>query len=238
MTLLLLGLLLTHLTIASVSIYLHRSLAHRALTLHPALVHLIRLYLWLGTGINTTTWVGVHRKHHRYVDAAGDPHSPHLYGLWNVLVGGTFLYLHEGSNPIAMQAYARGCPTDWLERNVYRQSKLGPFIGMVLLTALLGLGGWIIWLVNYLWIPFWGAGVVNGVGHWLGYRNTDTKDYSTNIFPIGLIMAGEELHNNHHANPASAKLSVKWYEFDAGWLWIRLLSFVGLARVHAAPSRD
>lgn len=232
---LLVGLLLTHLTIMSVSVYLHRSLAHRALTLHPLLAHLMRLYLWLGTGIVSTTWVAIHRKHHRYTDEIGDPHSPKVLGLWRVLLGGTFIYLAEGRDAITMQAYGRGCPRDWLERNVYQRL---PYLGLPISLAALSFGfGWtgaLIWLVNFLWIPLWGAGVVNGIGHTYGYRNTDTKDGSKNFLPIGLIMAGEELHNNHHANPASAKLSKKWYEFDAGWGWIKLFSALGLAHVHSS----
>ena len=237
MTLFLIGLLLTHLTIASVSIYLHRSLAHKALTLHPAVAHLIRFYLWLGTGINTSTWVGVHRKHHAYTDREGDPHSPVQHGLLKVLLGGTFMYLKEGGQAISMQAYARGCPRDWMELNVYRPfGWAGPLLGLALLSWLLGWAGAVIWLVNFLWIPFWGAGVVNGVGHSFGYRNFDTRDHSTNILPLGLIMAGEELHNNHHAQPRSARLSKRWFEFDIGWVWIDILRMMCLARVHDSQS--
>lgn len=231
MTELLVSLVMTHLTIMCVSVYLHRSLAHKAIRLHPALTQLMRLYLWLGTGIISATWVGVHRKHHRYTDEPQDPHSPAVHGFWKVLLGGTFLYLKAGKDATSMQAYARGCPRDWMELNVYSRF---PYLGLPIFLGLLcwAFGVWAgvaMFLVNFLWIPFWGAGVVNGIGHRFGYRNTDTKDLSTNIFPIGLIMAGEELHNNHHAAPASPKFSTRWYEFDIGWGWIRLFKALRLA---------
>lgn len=233
MTYLLIGVLLTHLTIMCVSVYLHRCLAHRALSVNPVMAHAMRLYLWLGTGIVSTTWVGIHRKHHRYTDVEGDPHSPHIHGFFKVLFGGTFLYLDAGRDAITMQAYARGCPRDWMERNVYQRFPyLGLPFGLGLLLLAFGWWGALIFLVNFLWIPFWGAGVVNGVGHVFGYRNFNTVDESRNIMPIGIIMAGEELHNNHHADPAAAKLSKKWFEFDIGWAWIKLFSILGLAHVH------
>jgi len=229
------SLLFTHLTIAFVSVYLHRSLAHRAVTFHPVLAHVMRFYLWFTTGIVSTTWVAVHRKHHRYTDLPNDPHSPVQRGLLRVLFGGTFMYLKAGADPVSMQAYGRGCPRDWVEKNVYeRFSYAGLPCCLALYCFVFGWIGAVMFLVNFLWIPFWGAGVVNGIGHMFGYRNFNTNDSSTNIFPIGLLMAGEELHNNHHNAPGSAKLSRRWFEFDAGWFWIRLFKALGLADVHTA----
>lgn len=223
-------LLLTHLTIVCVSIYLHRSLAHRALTLHPIAEHVVRFYLWLTTGIIARQWVAVHRKHHSKVDVDGDPHSPQLLGFWTILLLGTLQYLRAGRNAAMMQAYGRGCPNDWIEKNLY--SKL-PYLGVIILlltyVAIFNELGALMWLVHFLWIPFWAAGVVNGVGHFFGYRNYSTNDASKNFCPLGIIMAGEEHHNNHHAFPASPKLSRRWFEFDSGWMWIRCLETLGLA---------
>jgi len=223
---------MTHITIACVTIFLHRHQAHRALEMHPAVGHFMRFWLWLTTGMVTKQWVAVHRKHHRFTEAEGDPHSPHVHGFWRVLFKGAVLY-HEASKDSAMVAqYGVGTPDDWIERNIYsKHSKLG--IGLMLLidVALFGYWGFLVWGVQMIWIPFWAAGVINGLAHWFGYRTHSVKDSSTNISPWGILIGGEELHNNHHNSPASAKLSNKWYEFDIGWFYISLLSFMGLARV-------
>lgn len=233
MTLFLLTLLLTNITITFVSVYLHRSLAHRSVTFHPIVSHIMRFYLWLTTGIVSTTWVAIHRKHHRYTDTEQDPHSPKILGFWNILFGGVQVYLREGRDPITMQAYGRGCPRDWIEKNFYeRLNYLGLLICGSLYIGVFGWWGALAFIVHFLWIPFWAAGVVNGVGHTIGYRTYNTDDRSRNFFPFGLIMAGEELHNNHHNAPASAKLSDRWFEFDSGWMLIRTLELLGLADVH------
>ena len=225
----------THLTVLSVSVYLHRTLAHNALVLNVYLATMIRLYLWLGTGLVSTTWVAVHRKHHRYTDEEQDPHSPKHKGLLNVLFGGTFMYLREGKDAIAMQAYGRRCPRDWLELSLFQKY---PYLGLPIWLAFLcftfGYMGILLFIVNFLWIPIIGGGVVNGIGHSWGYRNSNTADHSANFFPLGVLMAGEELHNNHHASPGSAKFSIKWFEFDIGWAWIRVLSLLGLAHVRTS----
>ncbi len=229
------SLICTHLTILFVSVYLHRCLAHRAVSFHPVLEHFMRFYLWLTTGIVSTAWVAIHRKHHRFSDEPADPHSPVHFGLLRVLFGGTFLYLKLARDPAIIQSYGRGCPRDWVEKHVYeRWNYLGLPIWLTVQCLLFGWYGVLLFAVNFLWIPFWAAGVVNGVGHTLGYRNYVTADNSRNFMPIGLIMAGEELHNNHHGAPASAKLSRRWFEFDIGWAWIRLFSILGLAHVRTA----
>jgi stearoyl-CoA desaturase (delta-9 desaturase) len=186
----------------------------------------------MSTGMITKQWVAVHRKHHRFTEADGDPHSPHVYGINRVLWKGAFLY-HEASKDRAMiQSYGAGTPDDWIERNLYaKHSRLG--IGIMLLIDLYFFGAWglLIWGIQMIWIPFWAAGVVNGLGHWWGYRNTETKDKSTNLVPWGIIIGGEELHNNHHKNPAASKLSDKWWEFDIGWLYIKLFEKIRLLEI-------
>jgi stearoyl-CoA desaturase (Delta-9 desaturase) len=226
------ALLLTHVTIASVTIFLHRHQAHRALTLHPAVSHFFRFWLWLTTGMVTREWVAVHRKHHAKCETAEDPHSPQTEGIWKVLFGGVGLYRRETCNQETLTVYGRGTPDDWLERRVYgrfRFSGLG--LMLILDLALFGLAGLAIFAVQMVWIPFWAAGVINGVGHYWGYRNFETQDASRNIVPFGILIGGEELHNNHHAYSYSARLSNKWWEFDIGWLYIRLLELLGLAAV-------
>jgi len=225
----------THVTIAAVTIFLHRCQAHRALELHPAVSHLFRFWLWMTTGMITKEWAAIHRKHHAKCETAEDPHSPQIYGINRVLWGGVFLYVKEAYNRETMERYGHGTPDDWIERNLY--SKFAVFgvtlMGLVDL-ALFGLvPGVLIFLVQIAWIPFWAAGVINGIGHYWGYRSWDTPapDASRNISPWGILIGGEELHNNHHAFPASAKLSSKWYEFDLGWLYIRVLEALGLATV-------
>jgi len=226
------ALLLTHVTIAAVTIFLHRSQAHRGLDLHPAVAHFFRLWLWLTTGMLTKEWVAIHRKHHAKCETPDDPHSPQTRGLRKVLWEGAELYMAEAQNKETLARYGHGTPSDWVERNVYSRftwQGLGLMLGVNLI-----LFGWIglsVWAVQMIWIPLFAAGVINGIGHFWGYRNYDSPDASSNIVPWGILIGGEELHNNHHTYPTSAKLSSKWFEFDLGWLYIRLLSAVGLARV-------
>ena len=224
---------LTHVTIASVTIFLHRCQAHRALELHPIASHLFRLWLWLTTGMVTKEWAAIHRKHHAKCETAEDPHSPQIVGINRVLWGGVFLYVKESHNAETMERYGHGTPDDWLERNVYsRFQVLGITLMGIADIMLFGIvPGLLILLTQIVWIPFWAAGVINGIGHYFGYRNYDSADASTNIVPWGILIGGEELHNNHHAFAASAKLSNKWYEFDIGWLYIQILSALGLAKV-------
>ncbi|ANN67640.1 fatty acid desaturase [Bordetella bronchialis] len=222
----------THITIVSVTVFLHRSQAHRGLDLHPAVMHFFRLWLWLTTGMVTKEWVAIHRKHHAKCERDGDPHSPMLFGIWKVLFRGAELYREEATNAETMAKFGHGTPDDWLERNVYaRHSLLGVMITLAIDIALFGAVGITVWAVQMAWIPFWAAGVVNGIGHYWGYRNYASPDTSTNVFPWGIIIGGEELHNNHHAYGTSAKFSAKWYEFDIGWGYIRILQFLGLAKV-------
>lgn len=226
------ALLLTHITIASVTIFLHRYQAHNALTLHPALSHFFRFWLWLTTGIITKEWVAVHRKHHAKCETDDDPHSPQIKGIWRVLFGGVFLYQHAAQDQDMLERYGQGTPDDWLERNVYaRHTWTGILIMLAIDLLLFGLAGLVIFIVQMVWIPFWAAGVINGLGHYLGYRNCETPDASRNLTPIGILIGGEELHNNHHAYVQSARLSNKWWEFDIGWMYIRTLALLGLARV-------
>lgn len=224
---------LTHVSIAAVTIFLHRHQAHRALELGPVPSHFFRLWLWLTTGMITREWAAIHRKHHAKCDTVADPHSPQVLGLNRVLWGGVFLYVKESRNAETIERYGHATPDDWLERNIYAQPyKLGIAVMLAIDVALFGLWpGAVIWGVQMVWIPFWAAGVVNGIGHFWGYRNFACADSSTNFFPLGVLIGGEELHNNHHAFATSAKLSNKWYEFDIGWLYIRLMEMAGLARV-------
>jgi len=223
---------LTHVTIAAVTIYLHRHQAHRALDLHPVVSHFFRFWLWLTTGMVTKEWAAVHRKHHAKCETADDPHSPQIYGLRKVLLEGTELYRIGAGDPETLARYGHGTPNDWIERNLYtRYSMLGVATMMALNIVLFGALGLSIWGIQMLWIPVFAAGVINGLGHHSGYRNFQTDDASTNIVPWGVLIGGEELHNNHHAYASSARLSSKWYEFDIGWLYIRLMELVGLAQV-------
>jgi stearoyl-CoA desaturase (delta-9 desaturase) len=224
---------LTHITIASVTIFLHRHQAHRALDLHPLVSHFFRFWLWLTTGMVTKEWAAIHRKHHAKCETPEDPHSPQVFGINRVLWGGVFLYVKESHNPETMERYGHGTPNDWIERNLYsRFAILGLTLMGVTNILLFGLvPGALILLTQIVWIPFWAAGVINGLGHYFGYRNYDCADASTNIFPWGILIGGEELHNNHHAFASSAKLSTKWYEFDIGWMYIRILELLGLANV-------
>ena len=225
-------LILTHITIAAVTIFLHRSQAHRALDLHPIPSHFFRLWLWLTTGMQTREWVSIHRKHHAKCETPDDPHSPQTRGLKKVLWQGAELYMAEAENPDTLSRYSHGTPNDWIERKLYSRfiwQGCGVMLGINLM--LFGWAGLAVWGVQMMWIPFFAAGVINGIGHYWGYRNFDAADASRNISPWGVLIGGEELHNNHHTYPTSAKLSSKWFEFDIGWLYIRILETLGLARV-------
>jgi stearoyl-CoA desaturase (Delta-9 desaturase) len=225
-------LVVTHITIAGVTIYLHRHQAHRALDLHPIPSHFFRFWLWLTTGQVTKEWAAIHRKHHAKCETEEDPHSPVTRGIMKVLLEGAELYRTESKNKETLQKYGHGTPDDWIERHLYtRYSALGVSLLLVLNVILFGVIGLTIWAVQMLWIPIWAAGVINGIGHFWGYRNYDCNDAATNIFPWGILIGGEELHNNHHTFATSAKLSNKWYEFDIGWAYIRLMEMVGLAKV-------
>ncbi len=228
----------THITIAAVTIFLHRSQAHRSVDLGPVPSHFFRFWLWLGTGMVTREWVAVHRKHHAKCETEDDPHSPQTRGLDTVMWRGAELYRAESANAETLAKFGHGTPQDWMERNVYgRYSALGVSLMLVLNLALFGALGATVWAVQMLWIPFWAAGVVNGVGHFWGYRNFEATDASTNLVPWGLVIGGEELHNNHHTYPTSAKFSVKRYEFDIGWAYIRLMQAVGWAKVKKMPPK-
>src|SRR6188768_3494751 len=226
------ALALTHVTIAAVTIFLHRCQAHRGLDLHPIVSHFFRLWLWLTTGMVTKEWVAIHRKHHAKVETDEDPHSPQTRGIENVLLRGAELYREEARNAETLAKYGHGTPDDWMERNVYTPFSVQG-VGVMLLIDLILFGpiGATIWAVQMLWIPVTAAGIINGIGHYWGYRNFACADASTNIVPWGIIIGGEELHNNHHAYGSSAKLSSRWYEFDIGWLYIRTLAALRLATV-------
>ena len=225
-------LIVTHITIICVTLYLHRGQAHRGLIFNPVVEHFMRAWLWMTTGQITKQWVAVHRKHHRFTEAEGDPHSPHVHGFWRVLFKGAFLY-HSASKDSAMVAqYGVGTPDDWIEQNVYtRHSRLGILLMLLIDIWLFGVLGFVIWGIQMIWIPFWAAGVINGVGHWIGYRNGETKDQSRNIMPWGILIGGECLHNNHHLEPGNPRLSRRWFEFDIGWAYINILKFLRLVKV-------
>ena len=230
---------LTHVTIAAVTIYLHRCQAHRALELHPVVSHFFRFWLWLTTGMVTKEWAAIHRKHHAKVETEEDPHSPQVHGINRVLWLGVFLYVKEAYVKETMERYGHGTPDDWLERKVYTPHSVSGVMVLLALNLLVFgvVPGVLIWLTQIAWIPFWAAGVINGVGHYFGYRSYDVEHASTNILPWGILIGGEELHNNHHAFAASAKLSSKWYEFDIGWMYIRIFESLGLATVkRVAPT--
>ena len=227
------ALVLTHITIAGVTIYLHRCQAHRALDLHAVPSHFFRFWLWLTTGMQTREWASIHRKHHAKCETVDDPHSPVTRGIKTILLQGSELYMAEAKNVETIEKYGRGTPEDWLERNVYSKfSWHGVGLMLVVDWTLFGLGiGTTVWAVQMLWIPIFAAGVINGVGHFAGYRNFDCADQSRNIVPWGILIGGEDLHNNHHTYATSAKLSSKWYEFDIGWTYIRILAFLKLASI-------
>jgi stearoyl-CoA desaturase (delta-9 desaturase) len=230
--LLLTGLVLTQVTIISVTVYLHRHQAHRALDLNPVIAHCFRFWLWMSTGMVTREWVAIHRKHHAKCETAEDPHSPQVLGLGKVMWQGAELYQQEAANHGTLERYGHLTPEDWLEHHVYtRFPWLGITLMLLLDIMLFGIAGLVLWAVQMVWIPFWAAGVINGVGHYWGYRNYESADASRNILPWGVIIGGEELHSNHHAFPTSARFSSKWWEFDLGWIFIRVLSLLGLAKV-------
>ena len=233
------ALAMTHITIAAVTIFLHRNQAHRSVDLNPAVSHFFRMWLWLTTGLNTKEWTAVHRKHHAKVETDDDPHSPQVSGILTVLFKGAGLYTEEAGRKETTEKYGYGTPDDWMERNIYTR-----FINFGIYFMLIGdmivfgiVPGIVIWFVQMIWIPFWAAGVINGVGHYLGYRNFETVDESRNIVPLAFFIGGEELHNNHHAYPTSSKLSSKWFEFDLGWTYICLLEMLGLAKVKRIAPR-
>lgn len=229
---------LTHVTIAAVTIFLHRHQAHRALDLHPAVSHFFRFWLWLTTGMVTREWVAIHRKHHARCETQDDPHSPQVLGIRKVLREGAELYRKEAYNRETLARYGKGTPDDWIERHVYaRHPTLGIALMLVIDVLLFGAIGITVWAVQMIWIPLFAAGVINGLGHYLGYRSFVTGDASKNILPWGVLIGGEELHNNHHAYSHSAKLSSRWWEFDIGWMYIRVLGLFRLARVHRVAPR-
>ncbi len=230
-------LLATHLTIVSVTLYLHRCQAHHAITLHPFVSHIFRFWLWFTTGQNTKEWVAVHRKHHSCTEGENDPHSPYVYGIKKVLLEGAELYRLSAFDPQVSKEYGHGTPEDWVEKIYKRYSFTGMGICLIVYLTLFGPIGLTYWAIQLAWIPFFAAGLVNGAGHYWGYRNFEPQDGSTNLTNIGIIIGGEELHNNHHAYPSSAKFSVHWWEFDIGWMYIRLLSAVGLAEVKKVAPR-
>lgn len=234
----LVALALTHVTIAGVTIYLHRHQAHRALELHPIVSHFFRFWLWLSTGMVTKEWAAIHRKHHAKCETPDDPHSPQVLGLKKVFFEGAELYRAESKKQETMDKYGAGTPDDWLEHNVYsRYSGKGIVLMLLINLALFGPIGLTIWAVQMAWIPVTAAGIINGIGHFWGYRNFTCEDASTNIVPWGILIGGEELHNNHHAYGSSAKLSNKWYEFDIGWMYIRIMEIFGLAKVKKVAPR-
>jgi stearoyl-CoA desaturase (delta-9 desaturase) len=226
------ALIVTHVTIAAVTIFLHRHQAHRALDLHPLPSHFFRFWLWFTTGMVTKEWAAIHRKHHAKCESVDDPHSPQVLGINKVLWEGTELYRKESVNQETLEKYGQGTPDDWIERHLYtRHSVAGVVLLVIVNFALFGFIGVTIWAVQMAWIPFFAAGVINGIGHYWGYRNFQPEDASTNIVPWGILIGGEELHNNHHAYASSARLSNRWYEFDIGWLYIRVLDALGLAQI-------
>ena len=222
----------THITIAAVTIFLHRSQAHRGLDLHPIVSHFFRFWLWMTTGMVTKEWVAIHRKHHAKCETEEDPHSPVTRGIKKVFFEGAELYRAEAKNKETMEKYGYGTPDDWIERTIYTPFSARGIVLMLFINVMLfGVVGVSVWAVQMAWIPITAAGIINGIGHYWGYRNYECSDAATNIFPIGIIIGGEELHNNHHTYGTSAKLSSKWYEFDIGWMYIRMMEMVGLAKV-------
>ena len=224
-------LIVTHITIVCVTLFLHRGQAHKGIIFHPILAHFMRFWLWLTTGMVTKQWVAIHRKHHRYSDIEGDPHSPHVYGIWKVLTQGALLYSHAAKDNAMVEQYGQGTPDDRIEMVYTKYNFLGILIMLWIDLQLFGAVGFIVWGIQMIWIPFWAAGVINGLGHFIGYRNEQTRDHSRNLVPWGIVVGGEELHNNHHTSPGSPKLSVKWWEFDIGWMWLRLFSLLRLAKI-------
>ena len=235
---LLITLLLTHITIASVTIFLHRCQAHRALELHAIPSHFFRFWLWLTTGMVTKEWAAIHRKHHAKCETVDDPHSPQILGIGTVLSRGAELYRAEAKNKETIEKFGHGTPDDWIEKNLYSKYQWqGVALMLIIDVILFGALGATVWAVQMLWIPITAAGIINGMGHYWGYRNYDCEDASTNLIPWGILIGGEELHNNHHTYATSAKLSNKWYELDIGWVYIRGLEMAGLAKVKKLPPK-
>ena len=227
---------MTHITIVAVTVFLHRCQAHRSLKLSPVISHFFRFWLWLTTGMVTKEWAAIHRKHHAKCESKGDPHSPQVKGISTVLWSGTELYRETAKDKECIEKYGHGTPDDWVERHIYsKHSVWGVGSMLVINFCLFGIIGVAIWAIQMMWIPFFAAGVINGIGHFVGYRNFKTPDASRNIFPLGILIGGEELHNNHHSHATNPKLSSKWYEFDIGWLYIKLFEFFGLAEVRNVP---
>jgi len=225
-------LVFTHITIASVTIYLHRHSAHRSLDLHPIPSHFFRFWLWMTTGMVTKEWTAIHRKHHAKCEHEGDPHSPVVFGIKKVFFEGSELYRAEAKNQDTLERYGHNTPNDWVEKHIYTgRSRLGVSLMLIINVLLFGVAGLSVWAIQMVWIPITAAGIINGIGHWWGYRNFEAADASTNVSPWGILIGGEELHNNHHTYPTSAKLSVKPFEFDIGWLYISVLQSMGLAKV-------
>ena len=225
-------LIVTHITIVCVTLFLHRGQAHKGIEFHPVLSHFMRFWLWLTTGMITKQWVAIHRKHHQKSDIEGDPHSPHVFGIWKVLFKGALLYHIASKDKVMVDTYGVGTPDDWMERNVYaKNSRLGITLLLVINLLCFSWVGLLIWAIQMIWIPFWAAGVINGLGHWIGYKNGKTNDDSHNISPWGIIIGGEELHNNHHLSPANPKLSKNWFEFDIGWMWFKIFENLKLAKL-------
>ena len=232
MEIILYTLVMVQITIACVTLYLHRSQTHRAVAFHPVVNHFMRFWLWLTTGMVTKQWVAIHRKHHQASDTESDPHSPKIYGIWRVLFGGAFLYHKASKDRIMVEKLGVGTPNDWIEENLYTpHSRLGILLMLIIDLLLFGLWGFVVWGVQMIWVPFWAAGVINGLAHWWGYRTTDTNDTSRNIWPWAIWIGGEELHNGHHADGASAKFSKRWFEIDIGWVYIKILMFFKLAKL-------
>ena len=228
----------THITIAAVTVFLHRAQAHRALDLHAIPAHFFRFWLWLSTGMVTKEFVAVHRKHHAKCETVEDPHSPQTRGIKALLLTGVELYRHEATNLDTLAQYGRQTPDDWIERNLYtRYSMQGVGLMLIINLALFGAIGLSVWAVQMAWIPVMATGIINGIGHWWGYRNFESPDASRNVSPWGVIIGGEELHNNHHTYPTSAKFSIKRYEFDIGWMYIRAMEVAGLAKVKKVPPK-
>jgi len=225
-------LILTHITIVCVTLFLHRGQAHKGIEFGSVLSHFMRFWLWLTTGMITKQWVAIHRKHHSTTDKEGDPHSPVVHGIWNILLRGVYYYYLAGKNAKMIVNFGRGTPDDWLERKIYTPyNYMGVVLMLLINLSVWGVWGLLVWAVQMIWIPFWAAGVINGVGHWFGYRNGDSKDHSTNIVPWGILIGGEELHNNHHLEAGNPKMSRQWYEFDIGWMWFTIFRTLGLARL-------
>jgi len=232
MTIFFATLIITHITIICVTLFLHRAQAHKGIEFHPIFSHFMRFWLWLTTGMITRQWVAIHRKHHRFSDQEGDPHSPHVHGFWNILGRGVMYYVREGKNTQTIMSYGKGTPNDWIERKLYTPYNFyGILLMLIIDLVLFGPWGLLVWGIQLAWIPFWAAGVINGVGHWFGYKNGETRDKSTNIVPWGILIGGEELHNNHHINPADPKMSRRWFEFDIGWMWLSLFRLIGMAKL-------